>query len=248
MNDPREPQGSSLRETLERIEKRMDTLPTARRLPVWVQVALLGAGLTLATGCTDKSQGTTSPTGERAPMQEDASPEPAITSPPGMEAEMEAEAEGKVVVMTANGVYGAPPMRTVDITMLRVPRGTVVSKTPGAKPEQSYGFKSVKYNYFMPSRITAGAKTMFADLREAINTCLITALQKPALDATGFSMELNFDKGFLKIVKIFNDKELPAELRSCIQAAADVARSSQPKELPKDQGEFTGSLSVDVSW
>ena len=249
MKDHREPEGKSVRETLASIEQRMDTLPTARRLPVWVQVAMLGAGLTLAAGCADKSPGATSPAGARAPMEDDASPATTMTPPPEMAAEMEAEAEGKVVVMTATGVYGAPPMRAADITMLKVPQGTVISKAPGAKPQETYGFKSVKYEYNTSARLTVGAKTLFEDLKKAFNACLITALQKPGkLDATGFSMVLNFDQGFLKIVKLFNDKDLPAELRTCIAAAADAVRTSQPAQLPKDQGEFTGSWAVDVSW
>ena len=236
------PETDLLRE-INQIQSSMAVLPTTRRLPVWVQVALVGAGLTLAPGCTDKPHAQTDPASERAQPQDEPAPDLSM-NPPGM------EPEGKVrtVVTTSVGVYGAPPMRSAFVSMIRIHKGTMTVNKPVPKTSEVVVLASIKYELIMPSGMTTSARTLFDDLRGAIDTCLKTAMEKGDLEATGFSVDMEFSQGSLKTVTLQNDKDLPAELRTCVQQAAESLRAKQPATPPKGEDSFTRTFSFDVSW
>lgn len=243
MNHQNDPGLISLRDQLEWIERKMDVAPAARRLPVWARAALLGAGLTLAAGCADPPAKSTSPSQEPSRVEADATEAPGMSPPPAPMA----EPEDKMVVRVAGGVYGAPPARQAAISMIKVKRGTIVSKKPGSKPTEIVAFVSVKYDWTMPRAITAPAKSLYESLRGSIDACLVTAMQKDDLKATGFAATLKFEGDQLQGMTLRDDQALPAELRACVQAAADALRPGQPASPANPDG-FSGTLSFDVSW
>ncbi len=244
MSDRRDTDLIALREELERIERKMDVVPAARRLPVWTRAALLGAGLALAAGCADKPPTSTNPTREPARVEADAPEAPGMSPPPAPEA----EAKDRVVVMTARGVYGAPPARRAAISMIKIKKGVVKTNTPGTKPAEIVAFVSVKYDWSDPRSVTKSARNYFEGMRGAIDECLTTAMQKDDLQASGFSMDLEFAKGRLKSATLRNDQALPEALRTCLRGARDTVLAVLTDPLPQGDEDFEGKWSFDVSW